>query len=273
MKVVNLSAEKGTEGKRALINRTLSNLAPSATREVKKSQEAVIQTFKQILDNRFQLLQGLQISGLEEPAPLLLLGPAGIWLMETNPSSGIFRAAQEQWGEMDPKGRAFRPARINVITRILAATGAVQAKFDQMSEDLPGVEPVILFTHPGAHLELQQPAVRLIQADAIARFAAGLLQIRPLIEPESVQRLVERLSQPERAPIQEIELLDEAPKAAPSAAPSVRLPTIPENEPELIRRISRKASFSRYQWSVLALLFFLNLLVLIAALIIVLIIT
>jgi len=68
-------------------------------------------------------------------------------------------------------------------------------------------------------------------------------------------------------------MLDELPRPTPPPSPVVRLPNIPEEEPEVIRRIARKASFSRYQWSVLALLFFLNLLVLIAALIIVLIIT
>jgi len=51
------------------------------------------------------------------------------------------------------------------------------------------------------------------------------------------------------------------------------MPNIPENEPELISRISRKAAFSRYQWTVLALLLILNFLVLIAAIIVVLIIT
>lgn len=273
MKVINLSGEKVAEGKRAVINRTLSNLAPSASRAVLQSQEAVIQTFKKILDNRFYMLQEMRFPGIDGPGPLLLLGPAGIWLLEASPASGIFRAVQDQWEEMDSKARIFRPARLNLIARTLAAGAAAQAMFDEIDPLLPRVEAVILFTHPGAHLEQQQPAIRLIQADAIARFAAGLLQIRPRLEPELVQRLAERLNQPEQPPVvPDVELLPEEPKPA-DPAQAARLPSIPEEEPEVIKRIARKASFNRYQWSVLALLLFLNLLVLIVAIVIILIIT
>jgi hypothetical protein len=53
---------------------------------------------------------------------------------------------------------------------------AVQDYLFQRDIMLPGVEPVLFFSHPGLHIEPIQPATRIVQRDGIDSFVTGILQ-------------------------------------------------------------------------------------------------
>ena len=61
----------------------------------------------------------------------------------------------------------------------------------------PGqIEPVLISTDPGAHIESMRPVARVVQSDAIKQFAASLSQARPVLRPEQVYELAERIVNP-----------------------------------------------------------------------------
>jgi hypothetical protein len=87
------------------------------------------------------------------------------------------------------------------------------------------VEPVIMAADPGLHVESVRPLVRVVLNDAIERFAASLMQARPVMTLETAHEIVERIQHP----------LPPKPKTPPPvAAPEPSLPSalLPE-EPEV----------------------------------------
>lgn len=276
MKLIDVSKKRAQDSRLKDVNRSLGRLIPSQAREAQNAQDTVSGLFAKILDNRFQLLQGVHMPALEGLNALILLGPPGVWLIEAYPSSGIFRAGSDTWEEMDPKAHIFRPLRPNLPARLVAAAKLLQQVLSAHAPALPAVEPVALFTHPGAHLELQNPPVRMLQADAIGRFAVNLLQNRVILDRETIQRMVEVLSAPP-SDLAAVQPMDEdgspAVSASSDASPISRLPNIPEKEPEIVRRVSRFASFTRFQWLVLGLLVLLVIGVFIAGILVMILLT
>lgn len=274
MKIVDVSRKKPEDSRLNEVNRSLGKLIPSQAREARNAQETVINLFGKILDNRFHLVTGVRLPVLEGLNAMILIGPPGVWLLEANPSSGVFRAKPDAWEELDPKSRVYRAVKPSLPARMLAAAKTLRQVLSAHVPDLPAVEPLALFTNPGAHLELQSPPVRMIQADAIGRFAVSLLQSRVVLDREAVQRLVEVFSAPS-ANLAAIEPIgeDEAREVPAGVVQPPRLPVIPESEPDIVRRVSRFASFTLFQWLVLALLVLLVIGVLIAGILVVVLLT
>jgi hypothetical protein len=143
---------------------------------------------------------------------------------------------------------------------------------------------VVYFTQPGAHVEALRPPSRLVQSDGLVRFATSLLQSQVVLEPEEVQKIVDSLKEPAPEPVTSLDDLDLGPlsqtegsaQAAQqkneviSAQLSAALNT---SEPEIVKRLSRRATFTRRQWLILATLLMVNILVFIAIIIVVQIIT
>jgi hypothetical protein len=284
MKVVDYQTAPETGGKSSLVGRLISDLGSMPTRAGTRAQETTIQTLKKVLNNRFVILRGLVLPDLEQPAPLLLVGPPGVWLIEASPIKGLYRATEDQWEEMDGQTQKFRPAKVNLPARTAAMAQLVAATLTDRGLDVLSVEPVVYFTQPGAHIEALRPPSRLVQSDGLVRFATGLLQSQILLEPEDVQHIVDSLKAPAPEPVTALDDFDLGPlsqtegsaqaaqqrKEVLSAQLSAALNT---DEPEIVRRLSRRAAFSRRQWLILAALLVVNILVFIAIIIVVQIIT
>jgi hypothetical protein len=284
MKVVDYQSSPETNEKPSLVGRLVSDLGSLPTRAGAKAQETTIQTLKKVLNNRFIMLRGLVLPDLEQPAPLLLVGPPGIWLIEASPIKGVYRATEDQWEEMDDQTQKFKPAKANLPSRTAAMAQLVAATLTHRGLEAPSVEPVVYFTQPGAHVEALRPPSRLVQSDGLVRFATSLLQSQIVLEPEDVQKIVESLKAPVPEPVTTLDDFDLGPlsqtdgsaqaaqqrKEVISAQLSAALNT---DEPEIVRRLSRRATFTRRQWLILAALLIVNLLVFIAIIIVVQIIT
>jgi hypothetical protein len=284
MKVVNYQASPETDEKSSLVGHLISDLGSWQTRTGTRAQETTIQTLKKVLNNRFVMLRGLVLPGLEQPPPLLLVGPPGVWLIEATPIKGVYRAMEDQWEEMDSQTQKFRPAKVNLPAQTAAMAQLVAATLNHRGLAVQSVEAVVYFTQPGAHVEALRPPSRLVQSDGLVRFATSLLQSQIILEPEEVQKIVDSLKEPAPEPVTSLDDLDLGPlsqtegsaQAAQqkneviSAQLSAALNT---SEPEIVKRLSRRATFTRRQWLILATLLMVNILVFIAIIIVVQIIT
>lgn len=284
MKVVDYQSQTDRERKPGPLGGVISGLGAFQFKASAKAQETVIQTLKKVLDNRFILLRGLVLPELEAPAPLLLFGPPGIWLIETSAIKGVFRAADDLWEEMDSQTQKFRPARLNLPARTAALAQAIASALNNRGLAVQSIEPVIIFTQPGAHVEAVRPLSRLVRSDAIARFGASLLQNPMIYSPEDVQSLVDALKEPAPAPLAaqsdaDLGLFDPGEGAKQVSQPKKDLlgsqlsAALDTDEPEIIKRLSRRAAFTKRQWLILATLLVVNILVFAAIILVVLIIT
>jgi Nuclease-related domain len=281
MKVIDYQTPEKDVKKPNALGRAVGNLGFLHSKTMPRAQETTIQSLKKVLDNRFVLLRGLVLPEIEQPAPLVLIGPPGIWLIEVNANKGIFRAADDQWEEMDSQTRKYRPAKVNLPARTASQAHTVTTLLTERGLEVQPIEPVILFTQPGAHVKAVRPPARLVQSDAILRFGTSLLQSQIVYEPEELQVFINVLTEPASETTQaepELEVSDQpdrgiqdpSQKDVISSQLSAALNT---DEPAVIKRLSRRMAFTQRQWLVLAALLVVNILLFIAIILVVLAIT
>jgi hypothetical protein len=143
---------------------------------------------------------------------------------------------------------------------------AVEKYLSDRAFNIPVLEPLLIFTNPGTHVEAIHPSVRIVLSDAMERFAMGMLQDRTVLSSNQIQQLVDALQgvvdQNQPPEIRDAySFRDEPPPRKP-----VRLPPMPDvarEEPEIIKKVSQQATFSRRQWLLLALLLAVNIIIVI----------
>ncbi len=147
------------------------------------------------MDNRYVILRNVQLEGLDIPIPLILVGPTGARVIYPSASRGVYRARGETWEQMDDRAQVYRAATPNLISRTQLMAQAVSAYLTGRDMPLPEVEPVLMFSDPGTHVETVRPLVRVVLVDGLERFVAGLLQSRSYLDKENVQKIVVLLTQ------------------------------------------------------------------------------
>ena len=159
----------------------------------KKAQETLIQLFSRSLDSQYTLVRQAPLAPGRVPAPFVLVGPPGVFVIHVSGVEGIFRAREESWSEMHRQTREYRPTRRNYLTEALKLTAEVQEFMLQTRQSLPDPTPLLIFARPGVHIESNQPAVRILRVDAVDRFLSGLQQSQPLLDAVEMRNLVEAL--------------------------------------------------------------------------------
>jgi hypothetical protein len=199
MKIIDQTPLLDAKGQLSLINRVQGMLKygfswPAGL----EAQTKVIRQMDKVLEKGYTLIRNQQLGASEIIVPLILVGPSGIYVMEATPLKGLYRARGEELGTIT-NGK-FQPAAINIISRTLQLSKALQVFFDRQGIKLSApVEPVLLAADPGLHIESVRPAVRILMSDAIDRFAASLLTGRPVYKTMEVTEFVERIQNPRPA--------------------------------------------------------------------------
>jgi hypothetical protein len=175
-----------------------------------EAQKTVVSQLERVLEKGFTLVRNLNLENSKIIEPLILAGPPGVFVLYVTPVSGFFEAKGDEW---------------NVIKNVY---------LNRQGVHLPGVvEPVLIATSPGVHIESLHPIVRVVLSDAIKQFGASLLQARPLLRPEVVHDVVDRLINP-RSKTSSLQLepilpgAESADKVADKAAEPVKTDEAPQ---------------------------------------------
>lgn len=237
-----------------------------------QAQDEVIALLGKALDNRFVMLRNVTLEGLEIPIPLVLVGPPGVWVIYPSAIRGLFRARGDAWEKMDSTQEMFRPATPNLMRRTHLMAQAVAAYFSARNVSLPAIEAVLLFSHPGTHVEAIRPEVRIVLVDGLERFIVGILQARIWLERGDVEKVVDLLiksmglTEKDLAPYPEKDAFSFADEREAARLPGLA----PLGRGEGLARVLKNISFSGWQWLLLGCLVVVNILVLIAFVILVL---
>jgi hypothetical protein len=88
--------------------------------------------------------------------------------------------------------------------------------------NLPGtVEAVLMASNPEMHIDSLRPAVRVVMSDAVRQFAGSLLQARPVLNPELINKVTDRITTPR----------PKSAAAEPEPEPEESYPVMPAAEP------------------------------------------
>lgn len=225
MKIIDLTPFKGPDGQISTMDRVraMTRYGTSWYSDV-QAQDATVALLGRQLDRTFTLLVNPPLPGTEVILPLVLVGPAGVHLINITNERGVFRATEEEWGTLT--GERFTPAKVNLLTRTARLAQALQ-KFLQGQGIPQAVEPVLLAMNPGMHIDSVRPQIRVVMSDAVERFAIGVMQVPRALTAESVAAIVDRIQKPHK-PKKDVP----APAPAASAVDAGEAPEAPVNTPQ-----------------------------------------
>jgi hypothetical protein len=165
-----------------------------------EAQKAVITQLDRILEKGAVLIRNFTLPNSEIVIPIILISQGGISVIYVTPAKGFFEAKGDEWNTVS-NGRGL-PASINLIDRVAKLTRAFQKYLEmhKVNVNMP-VEPVLIATDPGAHIDSLRPIARVVMSDAIKQFAGSLLQARPILRMDYIYTLADRLVDPR--PIEE----------------------------------------------------------------------
>jgi hypothetical protein len=211
MKVIDQTPFFNEQGEISMMDRVKATMKFGNTwiAEV-KAQKSVIAILEKVLDRNYTLLCNITPPGLEASIPIILIGPAGIFVLYVTPLTGMFRAKGDQWGTV--VGSTFKQEKPNLLYRTERMARAIQVYLQRHGySDLNGVEAILLCSDPGMHVDSLRPIIRVVMRDALERFAVSLTQARAVISPEAVHNIVNRILH--------------APSSESSTPPAPTLPT------------------------------------------------
>ena len=164
-----------------------------------EGQKAVMAQLELILEKGFILIRNITLGISKITEPLVLIGPPGIYVIYVTPISGVYEAKGDQWNVVK-SGHSY-PAGSNLMSIVARLARALPVFLDRQGVNLPGaVEPVLMSSSPAAHIDSLRPMVRVVMSDAVKQFAGSLLQLRPILRPDQVSDIADRVVTPRPKP-------------------------------------------------------------------------
>lgn len=187
-------------------------------------QKAIVSYFDRQLEKGYTLIRNMPLGQSGIVIPIILLGPAGIFVISIVYQKGRYEAKGEAWNI--EAGNGYKPAPKNEIRETLRYARALTAFIERQGARIPvDIEPVLIAGDPGLHIESNKPAVRVVMIDGIKSFVNGLVTARPAMGADSVYEMIDRILEP-RPPKQE-----SSESAVPTAPPQPR-PSWEEQPPQ-----------------------------------------
>ncbi len=164
-----------------------------------EAQKGIVAQLDQVLEKGFTLIRNITLGSSPIVEPLILIGPPGMYVIYVTPQTGLYEAKGDEWNVVK-SGHSY-PASSNLMSRVARLARALQVFLDRQGVSLPGpVEPVLIASSPAMHVDLLRPMVRVVMSDAVRQFAAALLQSWPVLKPEVVYDLADRIVTPRPKP-------------------------------------------------------------------------
>lgn len=257
MKIIDCSPQTSEKnGINEFARRAQGLLPMSLSRDNEKiAQELVIQHLKINTDSKYLLLRNIVVEPLNEPIPLLLIGPTGITILMSTGVKGIYKAKEDNWYELKGKDRQYQPSRPNLVFTTYQMARTISRKIQEAGLIGSDVQGVLIFTSPATHVEAIRPSVRIVLADGLKRFTAQIMQ-NPLQmtnqEVEKVKSLFCPREQtqgngPEFELRDQFDFIEDAPPSKP-----IRVQTAPSTPP--LTKLTPRLQLSNGQWIFLGIL-------------------
>lgn len=159
------------------------------------AQKAIVTFFDRQLEKGYTLIRNITLGASGITVPMILLGPAGIYVIHVTYLRGRYEARGNTWNE--ESGTSFQPASVNLIQQTARMATAVKAWIERQGVKLPvPIEPVLIAANPGLHVESVKPAVRVLMIDGIKSFVTGLSTAGRVLSAEAVHEFTERIINP-----------------------------------------------------------------------------
>jgi hypothetical protein len=204
-----------------------------------KAQEAVINSMGKLLGDKYIVLHNITLPDADVTIPLILIGPTGVYILYVTSLGGVYRAKADAW-MVQESGRGFKTARPNLLTLTQLMGRGLQVYLKRSGVEIDA-QAVLVCVSSDMFVESIRPMVRVILSDAIEKFIASLAQSKTSLEPDTVRRIADLLSNP--------------PKPVDEKKPEEIAPVeIPEKKKNTFLAAFGKVNFTPRQWFILGIL-------------------
>lgn len=201
-------------------------------------QKVIASFFDRQLEKGYTLIRNMPLGASGIVIPMIVLGPAGLFVINVANLKGRYEARGEAWSV--ESGNGFKPAPVNLIRETRRMARALTAFIERQGVNVPAeIEPVLIAGDPGLHIESNKPAIRVVMIDGIKSFVSGLATARPAISAESVFEMTERILNPRLSRRETPE--STAPTVPPAQVRAAREPEPPPQEVSRARAIFNAA--------------------------------
>ncbi len=234
-----------------------------------RAEDAIVARFMRGLDNRFTLLHNLQLEGKGEVFPAILVGPAGLFLLNISHAKGFFKAKEDAWLEMNQSNHKYSQSRPNLIKQTKEYAQKLAQVMESHEKSHPEIVPILLFANPGVNVETSNPAIRIVLMDGIDGLINNMFNSQDVLQETEVSYLADSLeimADPEKAiPLGEGEdFFGRDLRVSDKKAP-LTLPDLPMPDDLPLRPIYERLGFKKKEWTILAALLVLTIVVLLGA--------
>ncbi len=233
------------------------------------AEDAIVARFMRGLDNRFIMLRDLQLEGSGEPFRPILVGPAGVYLLNISHAKGFFRAKDDTWWEMNKTSQKYGPARPNLIKQTKEYSQKLAQILEAHGKSNPEIIPILIFANAGVNIERSNPAIRIVLMDGVDSFVDSLNYGEEALQETEINFLsdsLEIMANPEKAILlgEGEDFFGKDLKLPEKKAP-LTLPEIPIRTDLTIPPVEEKFKFSQKEWIIVVVLMVLTILVLFVA--------
>jgi hypothetical protein len=160
-----------------------------------EAQKAIITFFDRQLEKGYTLIRNMPLGASGIVVPIILLGPAGIYVIHVTYLRGRYEARANTWNE--ESGSGYKPASVNLVQVTTRMANAVRVFIERQGIKLPiEIEPVLIGANPGLHIESVRPAIRVVMIDGVKSFVGSLASSTPVLTIEAVHEFTERIINP-----------------------------------------------------------------------------
>jgi hypothetical protein len=235
------------------------------------AEDAIVARFIRGLDNRFTMLRNLVLEDSGEIFPPILIGPAGLVVLNLSHAKGFFKAQEESWWEMNRTTHRFGTARPNLIKQSKEYAQKLAGILDEHGKHHSEVIPILIFVNPGVNVETTNPDIRIVLMDGVERLIASFLKSKDVLQPTEINSLsdsLEVIANPEKAiPMGEGEDFFGRDLFVPEKKAPPKLPSIPIPTDLPLPPVEEKLKFTQRQWIILAALVIMTILILLIAIV------
>jgi hypothetical protein len=207
-----------------------------------EAQQSCADRLGKVLGAEYTLFRNFPLKDLDIEIPLVLVGPAGLFVIQITTMTGSFRATDNDWLSIE-NARKPKPVQPNLVVRMVLLARAFDVYLAKNGIIAPAAQPLLLCSNPHMFVECVHTPIRVMIADSLELFAASLKDVPVGVAPQVVDQLVTSFSPNltgEASPESKV-----TPIAIPAAQEQINL--LKESHP-------RKLKFTRGQLVVLCII-------------------
>ncbi len=232
-------------------------------------EDAIIARFLKGMDNRFTMLYHLQLEEKGEPFAPILVGPAGLFVLNICHAKGFFRAKEDAWLEMNKTTHKYGPARPNLIKHSKEIAQRLGQILEARGKTHPEITPILIFANPGVNVETSNPTIRIVLMDGIDSLIDSFLGSQDVLNITEINYIADSLeimANPDAAiPLGEGEDFFGRDLLIAEEKKPLKLPDLSAQSRLSMPPIEEKLKFSQRQWTILVILLVVTIVILIFA--------